>query len=459
MDKTNPDSWFEHEFTPYSSVADYANEPPRGMTNQPMNLALRKVLCKDLVEYGTELEVPYWGTAFHKSYAGAVIAGSMPNSPSQSMTLTFPRQRLARGAQSRSRLLQSYSENLRSGRILQKGTIFSRSAPDFSVVSAEENTPIHPPWHGYHPFPNTLRPIDRRGPTSLESPSKSVAAAVTEKEKNKSVRFADSPSTKSLEHHLASKVQGSPQNTEFIKTPSHDKAIQKGMRMSLHDPSSKRPSSEPPGMAKKNKDSGKDGPKDEDDNKEPKHVIDQTELDNRMRSMRGMSQLHRAAVRDRFSFGASAAPGDPMVLGASPLSVANPGSWSSDAAALTKFHNSSIRIVNPSGLQVNKEVKSKRKKKKKPEDEDELKAEAGSVFVARYPLDDGLLKMRRLRRQAFPEEERVVAPHPKIAHQEKQVKVAKELKEDLPGDLLSRVRESKEDHKEQEEALAASGYT
>jgi len=359
-------------------------------------------------------------------------------------------------------LMHGYSENLRSGRVLKKGTIFSQSAPDFGVVSADESTPIHPPWHQYHPFQNTLRPIDRRGPTSLVSPSKSVAAAATEKEKSKSVRFADTPSSKSLEHHLASTVQGSPCNTEFIKTPSHDKAIQKGMRMSLHDPSSKRPSSEPPGMAKKNKDSGKDGPKDEDDKKKHKHGhIDQTALDNSMRSLRGMSQLHRAAVTDRFRFGASPAAGEPMVLGATPLSQANPGNWSSDAAFLTKFHNSAIRIVNPSGLQVLKEPTSKRKKKKKDQDnEEELKmSDPNSVFVARYPIDDALVKIRKCRKQAFPEEERFVAPDPKIAHQEKRVAAAEDLKQNLGGFLLARVRESAEDHKEQEEALLASGYT
>jgi len=287
------------------------------------------------------------------------------------------------------------------------------------------------------------------------SPSKSVASAVIEKEKNKSVRFADTPSKKTLEHHLAQ--QGSPNNTEFIKTPSHGKAIQKGMRMSLHDPSSKRPSSEPPGMAKKNKDSGKDGPKDEDDKNNHKPIVDQKALENSMRVMRGMSQLHRAAVADRFKFNASAAAGEPMVLGASPLSQANPGNWSSDAAFLTKFHNSAIRIVNPSGLEVLKEPTSKRKKKKKTQDsEEELKMSDSGLFVARYPIDDALVKMRRIRRQAFPEEE--VAKPVGPTHQEMAAAAAAKLKLDLGGFLLARVREAEGDHKEQEEALAASGY-
>lgn len=458
MDKTDPDSWFEHDFTPYSAVSDYANEPPRGMTNPPMNLALREVLCKDFVEYGTELEVPYWGTSFVRT------SSSTPVSPSQSQTsFNFPRQRLDRGTLARSQLMGSYAENLRSGRVslkasvggkvLKGGSIFTRTAPaDMAPVQA---TPVHPPWHCYHPFPHTLRPIDRRGPASLVSPSKSVAEAVTEKEK-RSVRFADSP--KPLAKVLAE--QGpSPVNTEFIKTPSHDKAIQLGKRMHLSDPSGKRPSSEPPGMAKKGKDSGKDGPKDEDDKTKHNNIIDQKELDNRVYALRGMSNLHRAAVKDRFVFGASSAAGDPMVLGASPLSQANPGSWSSDAAFLTKFHNSAIRIVNPSGLEVLKEPTSKRKKKKKKnvDDEEELKMSDSGLFVARYPIDESLLQMKRLKKKAFPEEEEVVQTKQE-AIKVKCTQSAETLKAELGGKLLAHLRENGDDAEEQRAALAASGY-
>lgn len=460
MDRTDPDSWFEHEFNSYSAVADYANEPPRGMTNPPMNLALREVLCKDLDEFGLQLEAPHWGSGFIRT------SSSVPTSPSQTQLFPGPQ---AHGAHTRMRLMHSYAENMRSGRVLQKGSIFSKSAPLVTagvVATAEESAPVHPPWHGCHPFQRSLVPIDRRGPPCIDRTPKSVASACTEKAPQRSVRFEDSPKSLAdcLTHggHPGSNDPRSP--TEFIKTPSHDKAIQLGKRMNLNDPSGKRPSSEPPGMAKKGKDSGKEshgghGQKDEDDIAKNSHVIDESDLDNSMRGLRGMSQLTRAAVADRFRFGADSSAGEPMVLGASNLSNANPGNWSSDAACLTKFHNVAMRIVNPSGLAVLKETTSKRKKKKKknPDEEEELKMGESGLFVARYPIDKALVSLRRARKKAFPEEEEVKPKASELA-ETKKAEAASKLKLDLGGCLLARLRESAEEKAEGEAALAASGY-
>merc|ERR1719235_2275065 len=120
------------------------------MTNPPMNRAVRKVLCKDLVEYGLQLQAPEWGASFMRKSASA------PTSPSQLRAS-------ARSASSRAQLLHSYRENLRTGRVLKSGSIFSRTAPAGfrSGGGAEEVAPpAHPDWHQYHPFPSTLRPID-----------------------------------------------------------------------------------------------------------------------------------------------------------------------------------------------------------------------------------------------------------------------------------------------------------
>jgi len=439
MDKTNPDSWFEHEFGPYSAVADYANEPPRGMTNPPMNLALREVLCKDLVEYGLQLQVPEWGGGFGRS------SSSSPATPSRSQ----PR-RLARLGKAQTMLMNSYTDKLRTGQTLKSGSIFSRSAPAFatssSSLSRDDSPAAHPDWHQYHPFPNTLRPIDKKG-----------RAAGTEKEK-RSVRFAED-AQKSLNDHI--EYKGSPIHTEFIKTPSHHAATKLGMRMTL-DSSGKR--QEAPGPAKKGKESGKDSHKDEDakqkhgDDSPRGERIDNKDLDNRMRSLRGMSQLHRAAVADRFRFGASASAGEPMVLKAASLNQANPGIWSSDASFLNKFHNSSVRILAPSGLEMlTEESTSRRKqKKKKKEDEEELKMSDSGLFVARYPIDANLIALRRIRKKAFPEE---VDRRPKGPTQEEiKAEAAAKLKTDLGGALLARIRDSEQDVSEQNAAVAAAGY-
>jgi hypothetical protein len=257
-------------------------------------------------------------------------------------------------------------------------------------------------------------------------------------------------------------MQGSPspQNTEFIKTPSHASAITKGKRLDLNDPSGKRPSAEAPGMAKKGKESGKDNynPKDEDESEMDNKVIDNTDLDNRMRGLRGMSQLHRAAVADRFRFGASAASGEPMVLRAASLAQATPGDWASDAAFLNKFHNSAIRIVDPSGLDVLKESEKKKKKKKKDEDDEEdLKMSDSGLFVARYPVAQDLIALRRLKKKAFPEADLEQETGP--SKQELHAAAAAQLKANFGGFLLSRVRDvSEENQAEQDAALAASGY-
>lgn len=455
MDRTNPDTWFKHEFTPYSSVSDYANSPPRGMTNAPMNLKLRDVLCKDFVEFGTALGIPKaeWGASFAE-IVNPRKSSSEPTSPTQAAERRQRRMAHCKGA--RSQMMQGYREHVRTGQTLKSGSIFSRSAP--AIVTGVEDAPEpHPDWHQYHPFPQTLRPIDRRGPASLTKSTSSVSADKSQR----TVHFADAKE-RSLSQHLS--AGATPQASEFMKTPSHTKAIQLGKSMSLHEPGGKRPSAEAPGMAIKGKDSVKDCVKEEDAKKKQNNdgdKIDTAELDNRLREIRGNSRLHRAAVADRFIFGASASKGEPMVLGASTLNQANPGSWASDASFLNKFHNSSIRIVDPSGLQVLKEPAKKRKKKKKTdqeqEEEDLLKMGSSSVFVARYPLDDALKAIKKLRRKAFPDE--VKAIDTKKAEADKAVAdVAAALKLGFGGMLLSRVRGSDEDKNEAEAAVKASGY-
>jgi hypothetical protein len=315
----------------------------------------------------------------------------------------------------------------------------------------DEGAVGHPDWHQYHPFPHTLKPIDRRGPAKLvQTPS-----SEKDKRSSRTVRFAEDEQ-KSLADHLAKQI--SPIHSEFIKTPSNAKATSRGQRMTLDASGARHSIAETTGMAKKSKDSGKDGAKDE-DGKKKDGLIDTTELDNRMRALKGMSQLHRAAVADRFRFCASASSGEPMVLKASSLNQANPGKWASDSAFLNKFHNSAIRIVAPSGLEVLKETDCKKKKKKKKDSDGELQMSDSGLFVARYPIDENLVKIRKIRKKAFPDED----PHPVPADptEEHRKTAAAELKQAFSlggGGLLSRIRDNEDDHKEQEAALAASGY-
>jgi len=346
--------------------------------------------------------------------------------------------------------MHGYKENLRQGRTLKKGTVFSKTAPSIMKAAVDDTPASHPPWHIYHPYPQVLKPIDLKGFACLETPSKSTPV-VEENNKKKSVRFTDSP--KSLAEHL-NQPQGSPVTTEFIKTPSHDKAITLGKKMKTDEvPKRKKEEKEAkaPGAAQAPKETvAKD--KDEEEASKPR-IIDNRMLDNSMRGLRGNSQLHRAAVADRFRFGASADAGDPVVLKASPLAAANPGSWASDAAFLNKFHNYSVRIVNPSGLEVLKEPKKKRKKKKRTEDDDD-DGDTG-LFVARYPVDPSIKNTRQLRKEGFPE---FWDDGPK--HQTAKEVAAEGLKTlnlDLGGFMLSRTQQN-ESLAEANAAMLASGY-
>jgi hypothetical protein len=243
---------------------------------------------------------------------------------------------------------------------------------------------------------------------------------------------------------------------EYIKTPSHEKAITAGKRLSL-DPGSSSGFGKRPTML------------DEEKKANTKHTrkIEEPELDNGMRCLRGMSQLHRAAVADRFKFCADASVGQPLVLGNSTSVHANIGKWYSDVSYLQKFHNSAIRVAAPSGLSAVQEQKlSKTKKKKqhsKKDDVDDLTMSDSGLFAPMYPIDESLKCLRRIRKKAFPE----AAPVKQgLSQTEILAMAATKLKSDLQSTgaffpLLHKVRErgvTEEEQKELDEALAKSGF-
>merc|ERR1712232_1206561 len=77
--------------------------------------------------------------------------------------------------------------------------------------------------------------------------------------------------------------------------------------------------------------------------------------------------------------------------------------WASDAAFLIKFHNSAIRIVNPSTLQPKPEEVMPKQKKKKKGDLNNLDM---GVFQPKYPIDESLKSLRKLKKQMFPDDTR-----------------------------------------------------
>merc|ERR1712139_185897 len=107
------------------------------------------------------------------------------------------------------------------------GSCFSRSVPDMPATHQDDAPPQHPDWHAFHPFQHTLVPIDRRGPVSLLKTPSAAAASTEDKKAPRHVRFAGEEA-KTLSEHVAHFHGGSPAASEFIKTPSHEKALQAG---------------------------------------------------------------------------------------------------------------------------------------------------------------------------------------------------------------------------------------
>merc|ERR1711879_1104498 len=129
---------------------------------------------------------------------------------------------------------------------------------------------------------------------------------------------------------------------------------------------------------------------------------DDRELGNDISCLRSMGRLHKAAVADRFRFGADLSAAGSMVLAGAGAGPNPQGKWSSDASELNKFHNSAMRTVNPSGLD---EVKEPKKRRKKKAEEDELKLSDSGLFFARYPPSEPLKALKAIRRQHYPEPE------------------------------------------------------
>jgi len=128
------------------------------------------------------------------------------------------------------------------------------------------------------------------------------------------------------------------------------------------------------------------------------------ELRNARDALKGQSGLHNAAVSDRFRFCADMSMGAPLCIKGSGTACGTPSDvWASDASFLVKFHNGAIRNVNPSTLQPKPEEVVPKKKKKKKDDENDLDM---GVFQPKYPIDESLKSLRKLKKQMFPDEVR-----------------------------------------------------
>lgn len=453
-DSEDAKSWFIHEVKADApgGLDLYAAQPPRGMSNPPMNSKVRKQLLQDVLDYGTPVTVSAWPPPVRKA-GGSRSAVSSPDTSThfQSTSSSTGSSPPSRTALSRVALSQSYVANMRRGVIAA-----SASAPGNLGAAAGPSTSqpqkglVAPMWHTYAFSSQKLQPLDRKkGQQRTE----------------RTVHFIeDNAFDLDSDDNPRHDSRGNNGAAEYIKTPSNATALAMARRQSLEGAASgssggsRRLSVDAPGVTRKKKDATQDKSTEvsqDGSKKGPPMELEEREIEEKMRGLRGASQLHRAAATDRFRFGADSSAGMPTVLRCTSAPNANPGVWASDAAFLNKFHNSAIRVVDPSGLQVLKQPK-KRKKKKKDDDEDDLKMSDSGLFVARYPIDGALKSLRRLRKKMFPE---YVVEVPKETEEEKARKAAALLKADIGGFMLAGVKKR---HADQDaaaaNALAASGY-
>ncbi|CAK8990360.1 unnamed protein product [Durusdinium trenchii] len=120
------------------------------------------------------------------------------------------------------------------------------------------------------------------------------------------------------------------------------------------------------------------------------------DLGNALRSLKTQGRLHRAAVHDKFCYGADATGGE-VIKGAGAVPTCS-GVWTSDMSELVKFHNRSVRHIKPSKLALIP-VEDKKKKKKKKVDEDELCMSERELYEA----DQSYRNIRKLRRAFYPD--------------------------------------------------------
>lgn len=135
----------------------------------------------------------------------------------------------------------------------------------------------------------------------------------------------------------------------------------------------------------------KEGKKKEKDKKQLQGSLSESELRNARDVLKGQQSLHIATVQERFKFTADTSPGVPA------------HAWDSEASFLLNFHSGAIRKVAPSGLEPVKEPPKWKRKKKKKDDIEDLQLSESGIFVQKYPIDESLKSLRRLKKNMYPE--------------------------------------------------------
>lgn len=188
--------------------------------------------------------------------------------------------------------------------------------------------------------------------------------------------------------------------------------------------------------------------------KESERVMTENDIENARHGLKGQSSLFLASASDRYRFAWDMSAGAPLIIKGAGTATGIPwNSWTSDASFLNRFHHGAMRTVHPNALQPNKDPPV-RKKKKKDDIEDLQMGESG-LFKPKYPIDESLKTLRRLKKNLFPEEvkkeEEEIARRKAAAQAAEQARLEEQrnfLKASLSGNLKTPVSNVTEDGQE-----------
>jgi len=320
------------------------------MTNPPQNPKVRAKLLAELEEYGVQLEVESWPPPMPDLKAQGYMFGQR----AEPLDIRSPAGKRASG------LAQKHMSWIRDG---DTGHIANRLADQLV------------------PFTQTAQ--SRSGSRSESRPASRPSSGA----------MVGSRSEPALGAKQKDGSKGSKNASKQVQRPVSNqkgKPVQASGTASQKDAAAKDSSAQ--GSKQDSAGTGEAG------KQKATRVASETELDNSLIGLRSQGRLHRAAVGDRFRFGADLKAAGGMVLKGAGATPVTPGMWASDGSELVKFHNKAIRNVNPSHLPL-KPVE-KHKKKKKKVDEDELPT--GEKYQL-YEADKSYRAIRRLRRTFYPD--------------------------------------------------------
>lgn len=335
------EDWFQSYVGPEAAVSVYAAAAPRGMTIGPQNPKVRAALLQDLAEYGIKLDYP-------RAWPPPVPTALRPRREESGLDSTLTRSR--------------------SSPLSSVGASYSSRGPHLKVTrrGAFGDVIDHNNYKG-----------NRR---ATEAPAKRVWSSEPD--------AGSTDGALPYDRRLDATKQSSGCPTSFWRPVKVSLESCEGFPGAAAAKSKAQASTKHPGA-------GSD--------KMPRIPSD-TELRNARDALKGQASLHSAAVSDRFRFAADMSAGAPLCIkGAGTAKCITAPNWASDASDLIQSHCGAMRTVNPSGMEMIKEPMVKQKKKKKKDDIDDLQLSESGLFQPKYPIDNSLKSLRRLKRNMFPD--------------------------------------------------------